>query len=86
MAPIPASSGQTQHLRINRGGNRQLNRALHTIAFSQARHHEPARTYLAKKRAEGKTSRDALRALKRQLVRTVFRLLQQGSQEMDLAA
>ena len=86
VAPIPASSGQTQHLRINRGGNRQLNRALHTIAFSQARHHEPARVYLARKRAEGKTSRDAIRALKRQLVRTVFRLLQQGAQQLAAAA
>lgn len=86
VAPIPASSGQTQHMRLNRGGNRQLNRALHTIAFSQARHHGPARAYLARKRAEGKTSRDAIRALKRQLVRSVFRLLQEGAQVRSLAA
>lgn len=86
VAPIPASSGQTQHLRLNRGGNRQLNRALHTIALIQARHHQPARVYIARKRAEGKTGRDAIRALKRQLVRSVFRLLVQGAQPLAAAA
>lgn len=86
VAPIPASSGQTQHLRLNRGGNRQLNRALYTIALTQAAHHAPARTYLARKRAEGKTKRDAIRALKRQLVRTVFRLLREGAPGLALAA
>jgi transposase len=86
VAPIPASSGQTQHVRLNRGGNRQLNRALHTIALSQAVHHEPARAYIARKRAEGKTGRDAIRALKRQLVRTVFRLLREGARPLAVAA
>ncbi len=79
VAPIPASSGQTQHLRLNRGGNRQLNRALHTVATVQARHHPAAQQYLARKVGEGKSNRDAIRALKRQLVRTVFRLLREGA-------
>jgi transposase len=79
VAPIPASSGQTQRMRLNRGGNRQLNRAFHTIALAQAAHHPPAQAYLARKRAEGKTRREALRALKRRLVRPVFRLLQDGA-------
>jgi transposase len=86
VAPIPASSGQTQHLRLNRGGNRQLNRALHTIALIQAACHLPARQYITRKRAEGKTWRDAIRALKRQLVRTVFRLLIEGAQPAAAAA
>jgi len=86
VAPIPASSGQTQRMRLNRGGNRQLNRALYTIALSQAFHHPPAMAYIARKRAAGKTWREALRALKRQLVRTVFRLLQAGARSLDLAA
>ena len=86
VAPIPASSGQIQHMRLNRGGNRQLNRALYTIAIVQAAHDGRGRAYIAKKRAEGKTGRDAIRALKRQLVRTVFRLLQDGAQEGYLAA
>jgi transposase len=75
VAPIPASSGQTQRMRLNRGGNRQLNRALHTIALAQAWHHLPAKEYIARKRAEGKTWREALRALKRHLARVVFKLL-----------
>jgi transposase len=75
VAPIPASSGQTQRMRLNRGGNRQLNRALHTIALVQAWHHPPAKAYIARKRAEGKTWREALRALKRHLARIVFKLL-----------
>lgn len=86
VAPIPASSGQTQHLRLNRGGNRQLNRTLYLIALNQSLHHEPARQYIARKRAEGKTRRDAIRALKRQLVRTVFRLLVDGAQPLAAAA
>ena len=86
VAPIPASSGQTQRMRLSRGGNRQLNRALYTIALSQAFHHPPAKAYMARKRAEGKTWREALRALKRQLVRIVFRLLQAGARSLELAA
>jgi transposase len=86
VAPIPASSGQTQRMRLNRGGNRQLNRALYTIALSQAFHHPPAKAYMERKRAEGRTWREALRALKRRLVRAVFRLLQAGARSVELAA
>jgi transposase len=85
VAPIPASSGQTQRMRLNRGGNRQLNRALYTIALSQAFHHPAAMAYVARKQAAGKTWREALRSLKRQLVRTVFRLLQAGAQSIEFA-
>ena len=73
-------------MRLNRGGNRQLNRALHTIALAQATHHAPARAYIERKRAEGKTWREAIRALKRQLVRTVFRLLELGARSLPVAA
>src|SRR5204862_448470 len=86
VAPIPASSGQTSRMRLNRGGNRQLNRAFHMIALTQAAQHPPARAYLARKRAEGKTHREAIRALKRRLVRPVFRLLQAGAAEPARAA
>jgi transposase len=81
-APIPASSGQVQRMRLNRGGNRQLNRALYTIAFTQVRCYPPAQAYMARKKAEGKTWREALRALKRHLARVVFRLLQDGAATM----
>jgi transposase len=86
VAPIPASSGQTQRLRLNRGGNRQLNRTFHVIALAQAAHHPPAQAYLARKRAEGKTRREALRCLKRRLVRPVFGLLQAGATPVREAA
>jgi transposase len=85
VAPIPASSGQRQRMRLNRGGNRQLNRALHTIATVQAAHHAPAQAYLIRKQAEQKTRREAIRALKRQLVRTVFRRLREGAEGLEMA-
>jgi transposase len=75
VAPIPASSGQRQRLRLNRGGNRQLNRALYSIALVQASFHPPAKLFIARKRAEGKTWREAIRALKRHLARVVFRIV-----------
>jgi transposase len=86
VAPIPASSGQVQRMRLNRGGNRQLNRALHTIAMVQAVHHPPAKEYLARKAAEHKSAKEAVRALKRQIVRTVFRLLRDGAEGLATAA
>ena len=86
VAPIPASSGEVQRMRLNRGGNRRLNRALYTIALSQAWHHEPAKAYIARKRAAGKSWAEALRCLKRQLVRRVLQLLRQGQARSALAA
>jgi transposase len=75
VAPIPASSGRHARHRLDRGGNRQLNCALHRVAITQARMHPPAREFLARKRAEGKSNREALRCLKRHLARRVWRLL-----------
>jgi transposase len=75
VAPLEASSGRTQRHRLDRGGNRQLNAALYRIAITQARYHGPARDYLERKRAEGKSRREALRCLKRLLVRAVFNTL-----------
>jgi transposase len=72
VAPLEASSGTHRRHRLDRGGNRQLNCALHRIAITQARIHPPARAYLARKQAEGKSRREALRCLKRQLARTVY--------------
>ena len=76
-APIPASSGNTRRLRLDRHGNRQLNATFYRIAVTQARVHPEARAYLAKKRAEGKTGKEAFRCLKRHLVRVVWRTLRQ---------
>jgi transposase len=75
VAPIPASSGKRVRHRLDRGGNRQLNCALHRIAVTQGRVHPPAREFLAKKQAEGKSRIEAIRCLKRHLARRVWRLL-----------
>jgi hypothetical protein len=76
VAPVPASSGQTRRQRLSRGGDRQLNRALHTVVLHR-RHHDPAtRDYIARRIAEGKSRRDATRLLKRYLARHLYRLLQ----------
>jgi transposase len=75
VAPLDASSGRQRRHRLNRKGNRQLNLALHRIAATQARVHAPARAFLARKQAEGKSRREALRCLKRHLARVVFKLL-----------
>ena len=75
VAPLDASSGRQQRHRLNRSGNRQLNAALHMIALTQVRVHSPARDYVARRREEGKTGREAIRALKRHLIRTLYRLL-----------
>ncbi len=75
VAPVPASSGNTHRHRLARGGNRQLNRALFTIAMVQARWHPEARDYLARKRSEGKTAAEARRCLKRHLAAVVYRAM-----------
>lgn len=75
VAPIPASSGRRQRHRLDRGGNRQLNCALHRIAVVQGRSRGQAASYLAGREAEGKSRMEALRCLKRHLARVVFRLL-----------
>ena len=85
-APIPASSGQTVRVRLNRGGNRRLNRALHSVAMAQSGHYPPAQAYMARKLSEGKTKREAMRALKRHLARVVFRVLRAAALEVSLAA
>ena len=74
-APIPCSSGQRTQHRLDRGGDRQLNRALHTIAITRAQHDPATREYLARKEAEGKTRKGALRCFKRHLARRFWRLL-----------
>jgi transposase len=74
-APIPASSGNTKRHRLHRGGDRQLNRALHIIALSRARTDPSTRAYLDRRHSEGKTKREAIRCLKRHLARRIWRVL-----------
>lgn len=74
VAPLDASSGKQRRHRLNRTGNRQLNSAFYVIALTQIRVHGPARAYLARRRSEGKSTTEAIRALKRHIVRHVFRI------------
>jgi transposase len=76
VAPVPASSGQTRRHRLSRGGDRQLNRALHTVVLHRRQHDPQTRDYIARRVAEGKSRRDATRLLKRYLARHLYRLLQ----------
>jgi transposase len=74
-APIPCSSRQRDRHRLHRGGDRQLNHALHIIAVARARHDPKSKAYLERKEAEDKTKKEALRCLKRHLARRFHRLL-----------
>jgi len=76
VAPIKASSGRVVRHRLNRFGDRQLNRALHTVALCRSISHSETRAYIARRTAEGKSAREIRRCLKRYLARRFFRLLQ----------
>jgi transposase len=75
VAPIPVSSGRTDRHRLDRGGNRQINAAIHRVAVTRARCHAETIDYLARKKTEGKTHREAIRCLKRHLARRIWHLL-----------
>jgi transposase len=74
-APLPASSGKTIRHRLSRGGDRQVNDALYTIALSRSIHHPETRAYLDRRISEGKTKREAMRSLKRHLSRRLYKQL-----------
>jgi transposase len=76
VAPIPASSGRVVRHRLNRGGDRELNRALHTIVMLREAWHEPTRCYVARRTAQGKSRREIRRCLARAVARGLYRLLE----------
>jgi transposase len=78
-APIPASSGQTIRYRLDRSGDRRLNRALHMILVTRRRAHPPTIAYINRRIQEGKSRREASRCLKRYLARNLYRLLEHGA-------
>lgn len=75
VAPIPASSGKTNRHRLNRGGNRDANRALYILTLGRLSYDERTREYAARRTAEGKTKREIIRCIKRYLAREIFRAL-----------
>jgi transposase len=76
LAPIPVSSGNTNRHRLDRGGSRQINAAIHRVAVTRGRCHPETRADLDRKRSEGKNTKEAIRCLKRHLARRVWHLLQ----------
>jgi transposase len=86
-SPVEASSGKTRRHRLNRGGDRQANAALHRIVIVRLRWHQPTRDYLARRTTEGKTRKEIIRCLKRYLAREVFTTLHQtDGQNLTTAA
>ena len=84
-APVPVSSGRTDRSRSDRGGNRQLNHAIHVLALSKIRHDPQTALYMAKQRRRGKTQRKPIRCLKRHLVRRIYNLLRTPKRDPDHA-
>jgi transposase len=85
-APLAASSGKVVHHRLNRGGNRRLNRALHLMAVVRMRRDPETQAYVARKMSEGKSKKDAMRCLKRHLCKLVYRRLVADAKLAALAA
>jgi transposase len=82
-SPLPASSGKTRRHTLNRGGDRALNRAIHTITLTRMRSCPRTRAYVARRTAEGKTTREIRRCLKRYITRELYRTL---TRSMNAAA
>lgn len=82
--PIPASSGKTTRHRLNRGGHRQANAALHRILVVRMRFHQPTIAYVDRRLQEGKTTKEILRCLKRHLIRELYRILVAPDKESKL--
>jgi transposase len=82
-APVPASSGRVIRHRLDRGGDRQINCALHIIALTRLRLDPATRAYIQRRKAEGKSSREALRCLKRYIARMVYKHLRAAQGHPD---
>ena len=76
VGPLPASSGQTQRHRLNRGGDRQANAALFRIVIVRMRFHEATKRYVERRTKEGKSKKEIIRCLKRYVAREIYSVLQ----------
>ncbi|GAA1890722.1 IS110 family transposase [Paeniglutamicibacter psychrophenolicus] len=84
VSPIPASSGNTVRHRLNRGGDRRLNSALHMAAITRMTYDAETRGYVEKRRAQGKTDKEIRRCVKRYLARRIFRILAAAAQAKEV--
>jgi len=85
VAPVPASSGKTRHMRLSRGGDRQANHALHRIALVRMSHHASTRAFVARQRAKGRATKAILRLLKRAIAPEIYRYLTRHVEVPDYA-
>jgi transposase len=85
VSPVEASSGRVVRHRLNRGGNRDANRALHLICVVRLRVDERTRRYAARRASEGKSKREIIRCLKRYVAREVYRILVPSGASADLS-
>jgi transposase len=85
VSPVPASSGKTTRHRLNRGGDRAANSALHIIAIGRLRTDPRTKAYMAKRVAEGHSKLEVIRCLKRYIAREVFTLISQRQKEINQA-
>jgi transposase len=85
VAPIEASSGKVVRHRLNRGGNREANRALYMICLARMRRDHRTQEYVARRTQEGKSKREIIRCLKRYVAREVYRVLIHGVSESSAA-
>lgn len=83
VAPVAASSGKTVRHRLNRGGNRDANRALHVVALVRMSHDSRTKRYVAKRIAEGKTKKEVIRCLKRYIAREVYKVVTTSSKNIQ---
>lgn len=83
VSPVPASSGKTLRHRLNRGGDRAANSALHIIAIGRLRTDERTKAYVARRVAEGHSKLEAIRALKRYIAREVFNIIMRRQKEIN---
>ena len=83
MSPVPASSGKTTRHRLNRGGDRAANSALHIIAIGRLRTDARTKAYVAKRIAQGHSKLEAIRCLKRNIARELFALIRQRGREIN---
>lgn len=83
VSPVPASSGKTVRHRLNRGGDRAANSALHIIAIGRLRTDQRTKDYVARRIAQGHSKLDAIRAVKRYLAREVFTLIMQRQKDIN---
>jgi transposase len=85
VAPVPASSGKTRHMRLSRGGDRQANNALHRIALVRMSHHAPTRAFVRRQSDQGRSTKAILRILKRAIAREIYRYLTEHIHMPDYA-